>query len=54
MMAPVVRRNMRALLRLSYAHLDKSDFVELKTIACILFRKYGFHDASGHHDLARS
>lgn len=36
---------------LSYQHLDKADWLEVKTVSRVFLRKYGLHDASGHHDL---
>ncbi len=33
-------------------HLSQADFLKRETVNCIFQRKYGFHDASGHHDLA--
>jgi DNA-binding transcriptional regulator YhcF (GntR family) len=36
-----------------YLHLDRADFLKIKTISCVFRRKYGFHDAPGHDDLPR-
>lgn len=36
-----------------YLHLNRADLLEVKTVSCVFDRKYGFHNAASHHDLAR-
>ena len=37
-----------------HLHLDGADGRQVETIVCVFGGKDGFHDASGHHDLAGS
>jgi hypothetical protein len=32
-------------------YFDKANLLKIKAISCVFYRKYSFHDASGHDDL---